>query len=135
VCEATGRLDLLDDPRFAGIAQRAKNQAALAAMLQQVFATRTAREWLADFERRGVPCGPVNSFADILGDPALVDSNLIQSMDVPVAGETRTIAYPVRMNGRRTRATRPPPILGEHTQDVFAEWMSGAPRAGAARER
>ena len=126
VCEATGRLDLLDDPRFAGIAQRAKNQVALAALLQDVFATRTAREWLDEFERRGVPSGPVNTFADILADRALVASGLVQSMQVPVAGATSTIAYPVQMNGERVRALRPPPQLGEHTEDVFAEWLGGA---------
>jgi len=126
VCEATGRLDLLDDPRFAGIAQRAKNQVALAAILQDVFATRTAREWLDEFERRGVPSGPVNTFADILGDRALVASGLIQSMDVPVAGATSTIAYPVQMNGERVCASRPPPRLGEHTEGVFAEWLASA---------
>ena len=126
VCEATGRLDLLDDPRFAGIAQRAKNQVALAAILQDVFATRTAREWLDEFERRGVPSGPVNTFADILGDRALVASGLIQSMDVPVAGATSTIAYPVQMNGERVCASRPPPQLGEHTEGVFAEWLASA---------
>jgi len=126
VCEATGRLDLLDDARFTGIAQRAKNQVALAAILQDVFATRTAREWLDEFERRGVPSGPVNSFADILADRALVATGLIQSMEVPVAGATSTIAYPVQMNGERACASRPPPQLGEHTEDVFAEWLAGA---------
>jgi len=124
VCEATDRRDLLADPRFAGIAQRAKNQAALAAILQEVFATRTAREWLDEFERRGVPSGPVNTFADILADRALIASGLIQSMDVPVAGATSTIAYPVQMNGQRARASRAPPQLGEHTEDVFAEWLA-----------
>ena len=127
VCEATGRLELLDDPRFAGIAQRARNQAALAANLQDVFATRTAREWLDEFERRGVPSGPVNTFADILADRALVASGLVQSMNVPVAGTTSTIAYPVRMNGLRVRASRPPPELGEHTQDVLAGWLAAPP--------
>jgi succinate---hydroxymethylglutarate CoA-transferase len=127
VCEATGRRELLDDPRFASIAQRAKNQAALAAILQQVFATRTAREWLDEFERRGVPSGPVNTFADILADQALMASGLVQTMEVPVAGATSTVAYPVRMNGRRVRALRPPPGLGEHTQDVLAEWLASPP--------
>lgn len=128
VCEATGKLDLLDDPRFAGIAQRAKNQAALVDILQPVFRTRPVREWLDEFAHRGVPSGPVNTFADILGDPALVASKLIQSMTVPVAKTTPTVAYPVRMNGERSRAMRPPPELGEHTDEVFTEWLA-APRA------
>ena len=123
VCEATGKLELLDDARFMGIAQRAKNQAALAAILQDVFRRRTVREWLDEFERRGVPSGPVNTFADILGDDALVASGLIQPMPVPVAGTTKTVAYPVRIDEARVRAVQPPPGLGEHGEQVFAEWV------------
>jgi len=124
VCEATGKLELLEDARFAGIAQRARNQSALASILQDVLRTRTVREWLGEFERRGVPSGPVNTFADILGDATLVESGLIQQMPVPVAGTTRTVAYPVRIDDERVRAAAAPPRLGEHAEQVFAEWMS-----------
>ncbi|HXR55690.1 MAG TPA: CoA transferase [Casimicrobiaceae bacterium] len=124
VCEATGQQTLLSDPRFASIAKRAANQRALAAILQDVFRTKTAREWLDEFERRGVPSGPLNTFADILADPALAASGLVDAMAVPVAGTTRTITYPVRMNGQRVCASRPPPRLGEHNEAVFAEWLA-----------
>lgn len=126
VCEATGKLDLLNDPRFSDISARARNQGALAAILQEVFCKRTARHWLDEFERRGVPCGPMNSFADILVDPALVASRLIQDMPIPVAGSTKTVAYPVRLNGHRVCASRPPPRLGEHNDEVFAEWCTNS---------
>jgi crotonobetainyl-CoA:carnitine CoA-transferase CaiB-like acyl-CoA transferase len=132
VCEATEKLELMEDPRFAGIAQRAKNQKALAAILQEVLCTRTAREWLDEFERRGVPSGPINSFADILGDPELISSKLIQEMPVPVAGTTKTVAYPVQLDGNRVRASLPPPRLGEHSEEVLAEWLAGEPAASVA---
>jgi succinate---hydroxymethylglutarate CoA-transferase len=126
VCEATGQHALLDDPRFSGISLRARNQVALAALLQRVFRTRKVREWLDEFERRGVPSGPLNTFADILGDPELSASGLVQDMRVPVAGTTKTVAYPVRLNGNRMRAQRPPPRLGEHRDEVFAEWLGAS---------
>ena len=132
VCKATGKLELLEDPRFAGISQRAKNQKALAAILQQVLSTRTARDWLDEFERRGVPCGPMNTFADVLGDPELTSTGLIGAMPVPVAGSTKTVAYPIQLNGNRVRASLPPPRLGEHSEDVFAEWATGEASVGVA---
>jgi len=133
VCEATGKEELLSDPRFAGISQRAKNQAALAAILQEVLSTRTAREWLDELERRGVPCGRMNTFADVLGDPELASTGLIQEMPVPVAGTTKTIAYPVQLDGNRVRASLPPPRLGEHSDDVYAEWTGKASPATVVR--
>jgi crotonobetainyl-CoA:carnitine CoA-transferase CaiB-like acyl-CoA transferase len=134
VCEATGNEALLADPRFAGIAQRAKNQEALAAILQEAFSKRTAREWLDELERRGVPCGPMNTFADVLGDPELASTGLVQEMPVPVAGTTKTIAYPVQLDGNRVRASLPPPRLGEHSDDVYAQW-TGKRFAGDGRAR
>jgi succinate---hydroxymethylglutarate CoA-transferase len=133
VCEATGNEELLADPRFAGISQRAKNQDALAAILQEAFSTRTAREWLDELERRGVPCGPMNTFADVLGDPELASTGLIQEMHVPVAGMTKTIAYPVQLDGNRVRASLPAPRLGEHSDDVYAEWTARASPARVVR--
>ncbi|HEY2819232.1 MAG TPA: CoA transferase [Casimicrobiaceae bacterium] len=133
VCEATGKQELLDDPRFAGISQRAKNQKELAAILQEALSTRTAREWLDELESRGVPSGPMNTFADILGDPELESSGLVQEMRVPVAGTTQTVAYPVQLDGSRVRAMRPPPRLGEHNDDVYAEWTSGDSDARVVR--
>ena len=75
----------------------------------------------------------MNSFADILDDPALILSGLIQQMPVPVAGTTKTVAYPVQLNGHRVRASLPPPRLGEHNEEVFAEWIGGKSTASAAR--
>ena len=126
VCEATGQQALLDDPRFRDISLRARNQAVLADLLQPVFRTRRVRDWLPEFARRGVPSGPLNTFADILDDPDLAASELVQDMRVPVAGTTKTVAYPVRLNGMRTRAQRPPPRLGEHRDEVFAEWLGAS---------
>jgi crotonobetainyl-CoA:carnitine CoA-transferase CaiB-like acyl-CoA transferase len=50
-------------------------------------------------------------------------------MEVPVAGSTNTVAYPVRLDGQRVRAMRPPPRLGEHSDEVFAEWTTDAATA------
>jgi succinate--hydroxymethylglutarate CoA-transferase len=126
VCEATGKRELLGDARFSSVAERAKNQKALAAILQDVFRTQSAAHWIAEFERRGVPCGPVNTFADILADAELVRNGLICDLDVPVAGKTKTVSYPVRMNRARQPIRLPPPKLGEHTEEVFLEWTAAS---------
>jgi crotonobetainyl-CoA:carnitine CoA-transferase CaiB-like acyl-CoA transferase len=124
VCEVTGKAELLDDPRFGSITERAKNQEALAGVLQPILRERPAQEWLARLAELGVPSGPVNTFADILADPELVSTGLIQQMKVPVAGMTNTVSYPVRFNGERVRATQPPPRLGADNDEVFAEWVA-----------
>jgi crotonobetainyl-CoA:carnitine CoA-transferase CaiB-like acyl-CoA transferase len=129
VCDAVGKRELLGDARFATVADRAKNQKALAAILQEIFRAQTAAHWITEFERRGVPCGPVNTFADILSDRELTASGLIRDLSVPVAGMTKTVAYPVRLNGMRAPIALPPPKLGEHTEEVLLEWTATAASA------
>lgn len=123
VCEATGNVELFDDPRFATVTSRAKHQRALAQILQTTFSQRTAAEWIETFERRGVPCGPVNTFADILADPHVRETGLIHALPLP-GGETKTVGYPVRFNGSSVDSYAAPPRLGEDTDDVYARWTA-----------
>jgi crotonobetainyl-CoA:carnitine CoA-transferase CaiB-like acyl-CoA transferase len=125
VAEAVGLPELTDDPRFATQSDRARNQTALAGLLEARFAARTAAEWLEEMVRRGVPAAPINSYADILeNDPHVAEMGLMRPLTLPNGVETRTTAFPVRMSGFEFLIRRPPPRLGEHTRDVFAEWLS-----------
>jgi len=122
VCEAVGLAALADDSRFANQQARAANQTELAQILQGVFATETVVYWLAEFERRGVPSGPVNTFADILADEHVRAVGLVRELATPVAGITPTVVYPARVNGLSPRLDRSAPILGEHTCEVLSQW-------------
>jgi succinate--hydroxymethylglutarate CoA-transferase len=133
VCEAVERPELSADPRFADVASRARHQKALAQILQEAFKTKTAGEWISELTRRGVPCAPVNTFAEILADPELYARGLVQPLVAPVIGETRATAYAVQIDRSRPRVKRPPPRLGEHTAEVLSEWT--APRTAASAPR
>ncbi len=123
VCDAAGLPELKSDPRFHPQSQRARNQKQLAAILQPVFATRSKAEWLAEFDRRGVPCAPINTYPEILADPQVTHLRLVQDMTLPNGKRTRTVAFPMKMTGYEFAVYRHPPLLGEHTEEVFAEWL------------
>lgn len=128
VCEAVGSPELADDPRFANQALRAKNQKALADILQQQFSRKTAAEWLEEFERRGVPCAPVNTYEDILNDPAVHEMGLIERLRLPNGMTTSTIKFPVKLSETELAVYRQPPRQGEHSDEVFEEWLASAVR-------
>ncbi len=123
VCDAAGLSELKSDPRFHPQSQRARNQKQLAAILQPVFATRSKAEWLAELDRRGVPCAPINTYPEILADPQVTHLRLVQDMTLPNGKRTRTVAFPMKMTGYEFAVYRHPPLLGEHTEEVFAEWL------------
>jgi crotonobetainyl-CoA:carnitine CoA-transferase CaiB-like acyl-CoA transferase len=132
VCEATGLPELAEDPRFLTQALRARNQEALAAILQPVFERRPAAEWLAEMDRRGVPCAPINTYAEILADPHVDALGLVVDLSLPNGIRTKTTAFPLAMSGYRFEVFREPPELGAHTKDVFREWGVDAPENAAA---
>ena len=123
VAEAVGLPDLPDDPRFRTQLDRARNQEALAAILEERFKSRTAKEWLAEMDRRGVPCAPINSYAEILNDPHVESMGLVRPLTLPNGAETRTTAFPVAMSGFKFEIRRSAPPLGADTEQVMAEWL------------
>lgn len=121
-CAIVGRPDLSDDPRFVTQSLRARNQDQLAVILQPIFATRTAAEWLAAFDAKGVPCAPINNFADILADPHVREMGWVQPMTMPNGSTAETVGFPIGISDFVFEITRTPPQLGEHSEEVFDEW-------------
>lgn len=128
VCEAVGMPELKDDPRFKTIGLRARNQKALAEILQSAFGTRTKAEWLAEFDRRGVPSAPINTYPEILADPHVQATRLVRPMRLPNGKQTSTVAFPMRLTGYEFSVYREPPTLGQHDGEVYADWLG--PGAG-----
>jgi crotonobetainyl-CoA:carnitine CoA-transferase CaiB-like acyl-CoA transferase len=122
VCDAVNLPVLADDPRFANQTLRAQNQKELALLLQAVFSRKSAEEWLEEFDRRGVPCAPINTFEDILNDKALAESGLLHELDLPNHTSTTTVGYPVKLSGFDFQIYRKPPLKGEHNEELFKEW-------------
>jgi succinate--hydroxymethylglutarate CoA-transferase len=124
LCEIVGLPQLADDPRFLKQSLRAKNQDELFHILQPVFRTRTAEEWCRLMDEKGVPCAPVNNYPEILDDVHVHHMNLVHEMELPNEATTRTVAFPIGLSGYEFEIDRPPPELGKHTEEVFAEWMA-----------
>jgi crotonobetainyl-CoA:carnitine CoA-transferase CaiB-like acyl-CoA transferase len=125
VCEAVGMTELKDDARFASNTLRAKNQKELESILQPVFSRRTKLEWIAEFDKRGVPCAPINTYPEILNDPHVQFNKLVREMTLPNGKQTKTVAFPMKISGYEFSVYRHPPELGEHNAEVYAEWLSG----------
>ena len=126
VCEAVGMPELAADARFASQMLRASNQHELVAMLSPVFLTRTAGWWLAEMDRRGVPCAPINDYPQILDDPQVASMELVRPLRLPNGVQTHTTAFPVAMSGYRFEVFREPPELGAPTDTVYEEWLQGS---------
>jgi len=121
VCEIVGRPELVNDPRFKTISCRAVNQHELAGLLQPIFATRTAAAWLDEFNARGVPCAPVNTFDEALNDEQTLHMGLVRDLILPNGAKTRTVPFPIEISGF-SAFVGAVPELGEHNEQILQEW-------------
>lgn len=124
VCDVVGRPDLKIDARFATVGQRAEHDDRLTAVLQPIFRTKSAAEWLAAFEEIGVPCAPVYDYAEACDDPHVKATGLLCSITLPGGRQTQAVANPLRLTDYTFEVVRQPPRLGEHNADVFRDWLS-----------
>jgi crotonobetainyl-CoA:carnitine CoA-transferase CaiB-like acyl-CoA transferase len=123
LCEIVGMAQLASDPRFLDQSLRAKNQEALADILQPLFFKRTAEEWCRLLDEKGVPCAPVNNFPEILADEQVRHMDIVREVTLPNGTVTKTVGFPIGISGFDFEIRRAPPRLGEHNEEVFAEWM------------
>jgi crotonobetainyl-CoA:carnitine CoA-transferase CaiB-like acyl-CoA transferase len=115
------RPDLLDDARFASIANRLANVEAYYGTLGEVALTRSNAEWLALLEQSNVPHGPVNSLEDLLADPQLEATGFWKVVDHPSEGKIRMPDIPPRFSKTPPEIRRLQPRLGEHSVEVLRE--------------
>jgi len=84
---------------------------------------RTTAEWITAFEAAAVPCGPVNRIDQVFADPQVIARGLKVEMPHPTAGTVALVANPVRLSASPVQYQRPPPLLGQHTEEVLQQWL------------
>ena len=118
-CEAAGCVELAADPRFLTNGKRVENRAELTRLLQEVFGKRAKREWVGLLEAAGVPNGPINDIAQVFEEPQVQARGVKIELHHPVAGPLPLVASPMRFSGTPLEYRLPPPLLGEHTDEVL----------------
>ena len=118
LCKAIGRDDLAEDGRYATNPERVANREELVEILQRELLGRTADEWIEKIRSAGVPCGPVNTLAQALSDEHLSSTDMLQEVEHRVAGTLEILASPVLVDEVRPPIRRPPPTLGQHTEEL-----------------
>ena len=134
-CEVAGRPELAADARFATNRARVENRAELIPLLNEITATRTTTEWIAQLEARAVPCGPINGLAEVFADPQVQARGLAVKMPHPEAGEAPLVASPIRLSKTPVEYRRAPPLVGEHTDEILADLGVDAAGIAGLRER
>jgi crotonobetainyl-CoA:carnitine CoA-transferase CaiB-like acyl-CoA transferase len=109
----------LDRPCFKINSGRVENYAELRAELEALFKTASTRHWLEKLEPAGIPAGQVRTVAEVFQNPQVGPRQMLLEVDHPTVGRLKLTGNPIKMSGAEERPPIPPPILGEHTEEIL----------------
>lgn len=135
LCVAVGRPEWADDPRYARNKARLDRRAEVVAMLEPIFQERTSGEWVDLLERQEVIAGPVHTLDQALSHPQVLHNQMVVSAEHPAAGTVRMLGMPLHFSRTPGAVRRPPPLLGQHTDEVLGEFGYSAAAIADLRAR
>ncbi|MCA1192775.1 CaiB/BaiF CoA-transferase family protein [Saccharopolyspora sp. 6V] len=123
LCRVVGCPELAEDVRFAERAARKEHRAALTERLEEALRARTAAEWEEPLAAAGVPAARVLTVPEALEQDQVRARRFVHALPFPghPGRELRVLGSPVRVPGTAPASPGPPPLLGEHTDDLLAE--------------
>jgi crotonobetainyl-CoA:carnitine CoA-transferase CaiB-like acyl-CoA transferase len=130
--EVLGHPEWPQDERFNSNRARVMNRELVDGEINRALARDTAKNWLAKLMAVGIPCGKINSVAEALDDPHTAARRMVETVEHPAAGTLRMLGIPFKFSDTPASVRRPPPGLGEHTDDILRTELGYDARAIAA---
>ena len=122
-CTAIGKTDLVDDARFEKNANRVENRDALIRLLTEIFRSRDNDTWLQILNEAEVPCAPIQTIDQVFHAPQVLHRDMLVEVAHPTAGTVRMAGLPVKLSATPASVRLPPPLLGEHSEQVLSSWL------------
>jgi succinate--hydroxymethylglutarate CoA-transferase len=119
--EVLGHPEWADDPRFKQNRARVENRVAIDGLIEQALKQDNADAWLTKLKAAGVPCGRINTVAQALDDEQTQARRMVETVEHPTIGALKMLGIPFKFSDTECAVSRPPPTLGQHTDEVLAE--------------
>ena len=123
-CHVLGLEEIKDTPEFSTNPERVKNRDKLFTIIQNIISEKKAEEWLELFDKNDIPCGPILSPGKILNHPQIKERNMVVEVNHPGVGKIKLTGIPVKLSHTPGNITSPPPLLGEHTEEVLMKLLN-----------
>ena len=126
-CKLIGKEDWIDDPRFESNPKRVENREVLLPLVAEVMAQKTCNKWVELFVAASIPCGPVNNMQRLFADPQVLHRGMVADVPHPTIGTLRLGGIPIKYSETPAAIRLPPPLLGEHTEEVLTDVLAYPP--------
>lgn len=118
-CDIVKNPQWAEDINFSKNSARIQNREALIPKIATVLARETSEHWILALEQGGVPCGPINSIADVFADPQVKHREMLVKIKDGLNSEMPSVANPIRMSDTPVEYRLPPPGLGENSREIL----------------
>ena len=120
-CAMTDLGEVVDHPNYRTNADRVKHREDTVALVAKALSTNTRDFWLAALDKAGIPSSPLHTLGELSEHPHTKASGMKFDYEHPVLGKLQGVAQPLRFDGQRTEMRRPPPLHGEHSDEILRE--------------
>jgi crotonobetainyl-CoA:carnitine CoA-transferase CaiB-like acyl-CoA transferase len=118
--EVLGHTEWAADERFCSNRARVENRVVIDGLINAELSRDTAENWLTKLKAVGVPCGKINSVAEALDDAHTAARDMVETVEHPTVGRLRMLGIPFKFSDTACSVRRPPPLLGEHTDEILS---------------
>ena len=124
-CKLANEEKLLEDERFKTNASRVSNREYVTEVLNNVTKKRDSKTWLKELEEAKIGCGPINNLSEVFNDPHVLSREMIIEIKHSKTGKKplKLIANPIKMTETPVSYRYPPPLLGEHTDEILTQHL------------
>ncbi len=112
---------LMDDPQYVTNPKRVENRKKLVPLLQEVFLRNDSGEWLRLLGEAEIPVGPINTIDRVFSNPQVLARQMLVEMRHPKIGKVKVVGSPLKLSETPVQYRIPPPLLGEHTEEVLRD--------------
>ncbi|HYZ45404.1 MAG TPA: CoA transferase [Xanthobacteraceae bacterium] len=120
VAEVLGHPEWAKDARFTSNRARVENRAVLDGLINAAVSHGKADAWLTKLKAAGIPCGKINSVAEALEDAQTAARRMVETIEHPAAGALKMLGIPFKFSATACSVRRPPPTLGQHSEEILS---------------
>ena len=134
-CQTIGKQEWIEDPRFESNPKRVENRKELVTSIAELMAQKTCDEWVALLVEASIPCGPVNNMQRLFSDPQVLHRGMVAEVPHATIGTLRLCSIPIKYSEAPGSIRLPPPLLGEHTDEILGDVLGYSPEQVEALRR